>query len=81
MYLIGIVLLLLCIILIMPMDHMHPIGSTMAGQPPPFEDGITYWDGDWDVDSDALYRNQTTIVNEYLTVLRGLKSMLEDLLK
>ncbi|UCG70133.1 MAG: putative Ig domain-containing protein [Thermoplasmata archaeon] len=61
----------MCLILIMPMDHVPPIGLTMAAQPPPFEGGITFWDGDWNVDSDAVYRNQTIIVNGNLTVLGG----------
>jgi hypothetical protein len=43
----------------------------MAAQPPAIEDATTFWDGDWDVDSNAIYQNQTIIVNGNLTVLGG----------
>jgi hypothetical protein len=68
---IGFLALFLCLILIVPLDQFSPIRSTMAAQPPALEDATTFWDGDWDVDSNAIYQNQTIIVNGNLTVLGG----------
>jgi hypothetical protein len=69
--LIGSLFLIPCLILIMPMDNMSPVGSSKAPQPPQIEDVTTFWDGDWDVDSNSVYQNQTIIVNGNLTVLGG----------
>jgi parallel beta-helix repeat protein len=59
------------LVLMIPFHNLSPFGNAKAPQPPAIEDDVTYWDGDWDVDSDAVYRNQTIIVNGNLTVRDG----------
>ncbi len=69
-------LLISCILLIIPLDDLSPVGHVEAAQPLPVEGAITYWDGEWDVDSNAVYRNQTIIVNGNLTVFGGFSLIL-----
>lgn len=64
-------LLISCILIVVPLDDLSPLGYAEAAQPSPVEGAITYWDGEWDVDSDAVYQNQTIIVSGNLTVLGG----------
>jgi hypothetical protein len=59
------------LIFTIPIDNLSPIGYSEAAQPPAVEDAVTFWDGDWDVDSNAVYQNQTIIVNGNLTVFGG----------
>ena len=59
------------VLFFIPLDDLSPLGHASAAAPPAIEDATTYWNDNWTVDSDAIYRNQTIIVNGNLTVLGG----------
>ncbi len=59
------------VLFLLPFDELSPIGHVCATAPPAIEDATTYWNDDWTVDSNAIYRNQTIIVNGNLTVTNG----------
>ncbi|UCE39124.1 MAG: putative Ig domain-containing protein [Thermoplasmata archaeon] len=65
------ILILPVLVIIIPLEDNLPIEMASAAQPPAIEDATIFWDGDWDVDSNAIYRNQTIIVNGNITVLGG----------
>jgi parallel beta-helix repeat protein len=65
------ILIIPIIILTLPMGENSPVYSASAAQPPALEDTTTFWNGDWVVDSNTVYQNQTIIVNGNLTVLGG----------
>ena len=41
--------------------EFSPVENASAVGPPIIEDATTYWEGDWWVDSDITYKNQTII--------------------
>jgi hypothetical protein len=65
------ILIIPLIMMAFPMGENSPVHRASGAQPPALEETTTFWDGDWNVDSDAVYTNQTIIVNGNLTVLFG----------
>ena len=55
----------------LPNADISPVNDVEAAVPPALESATTYWDGDWLVDSNATYQNQTIIVNGNLIVKEG----------
>jgi hypothetical protein len=52
-------------------DDLSLVGSASGAAPPAIDGATTYWNDNWTVDSDAVYRNQTIIVNGNITVTNG----------